>query len=803
MDLTSGIVWVVLIGVMALLVFAASRFSLRWLRWFACVTVFLLAAGVTRFGLMHPEPGSVSILDSFLSGVDRGIVALVHPFWPGRVPAPGVAGRWVLAVALFLGYRLLEGRALARQAPEIDLSAIGRDRPSGRSHSHSAGRPSRRNDGRRAVAERQAELAAELRFRLPAMEVRTPSILPGGARTNALASIAETSGISGAGILGAVVRFAGMIWPGPRLVRVRGWVESAPGTRITVLLENVKTGLPIATKTVAGQDFSEAVSMVAGYIAREIFPMDPTVPGWCYGMANGRDLGAMQLARLERFYAACDRAVCESRKAQIRILSSETGPIRTAGVVRYELAQLLVLDDQNLESLRLHALNRELHPRFYRGRYRFAMSLEMISHQDHYLPDNEAMLRKLAEILDSINRHGHADRTLQSHAEAMREVADKKAGISGSAGVARCSLVPPDLALKLLEIAKKDLRKVRSHLSLVHVMWDAFFRRDERMVWLPHRNYRHRRSFQDGVYAAELLVAARCRLREPGGKAVHWFKHARGCWHLRRAIRITWRITGYPALIVAVLKNPDRSWRDTEAANPKLDRLSRALVGWPPWRRKSTSWPAAYNTACLYAALADTARRDRAPDEVLQELERRVIVSLRTVIDNPRSELERAWDWISGDPDFRIMRDNPATFTVFGRFLAELKQQEYPDSDSGRCQVPHAHPAAIFDAAARRPAPPESPIFSPVPSPTPIGDGEHAWILPVPAQLRAAEPASSTALACATTSHRRQSQLAVAPYDVVRSPVCHHRAEHHDGERVRRAGPHSLSQLRVRPNLFS
>ena len=46
-----------------------------------------------------------------------------------------------------------------------------------------------------------------------------------------------------------------------------------------------------------------------------------TVPKWCYGMADGRDLGAMQLARLERFYAACPRDILESRKTQIRILS--------------------------------------------------------------------------------------------------------------------------------------------------------------------------------------------------------------------------------------------------------------------------------------------------------------------------------------------------------------------------------------------------------------------------------------------------------------------------------------------------
>ena len=113
MDRTSGIVWAILIVVVAVPVFVASRFSLRWLRWFTCVTAFFLAIAITHFGLTHPEYGSANLLDSFLSGVDQVTIALVRPFWPGRVPAPGVAGAWIIAVALFLGYRLLEGRALA------------------------------------------------------------------------------------------------------------------------------------------------------------------------------------------------------------------------------------------------------------------------------------------------------------------------------------------------------------------------------------------------------------------------------------------------------------------------------------------------------------------------------------------------------------------------------------------------------------------------------------------------------------------------------------------------------------------
>jgi hypothetical protein len=728
MDLTSGIAWAVLIGVVAALGFVGSWFSLRTLRLFTCLIAIVLTIAVTRFGITHPEYRPVNLVDSFLSGVDQVIIAVLHPFWPGKVPSPGIAGRWIIAVALILGYRQLEGLALRRQAPELDLSAIDRGRPTGH------GRPSRWqshwHDGGLTAGERHAELAAELRFRLPTMEVRSPSILPGGARTNGLASIAETSGVSGAGMVGAVFRFAGMFWPRPRLFRVRTWVESAAGTRITVLLEDVRTGSPITTKTVAGDSFNEAASMVAGYIAREIFAMDPTVPTWCHGTADGRDLGAMQLARLERFYAACPREVRESRKAQIGILSGETGTSRTAGIVRYELAQLLALDGQHLESLRLHALNRELYPRFYRGRYRLAMSLEMITNPEHYLPFDEATLRKLAGILEIISRCGHTDRTLQENAKNLKDAAGRDVA-EPSGGKELCMRVRQELALKLLEIAAKDLREVRTQLKLGHVLWDAFRHRDERAVWLPHRKRQHRKSFQDGVCAAELLVAIRRRLREPAGADPGWLQHARVRWHLRRAIRITCSIAGNPTFIYSALTDPQGQWWEREASKPGLDLLSRAWVRWPTWERSSPSWQAAYNTACLYAALAEAAWRRCAPEDIPEdirrELERQVIVSLRYVVDDPRSELERAWDWIFGDPDFRVMRDHREKFTVFGEFLDELERQEYPASMAGKCPVPHTNPAGNLAVAAIWSASAEPAIFSPVPSPVPVGDGERAY----------------------------------------------------------------------------
>jgi hypothetical protein len=726
MGLTSGIVWAVLVAVVVTLVLAAFRFSLRTLRASTALIAIAVAVAVTRFGLTHPEYRPADLVDSFLSGVDRVTIAVLYPFWRGKVPAPGVAGRWIIVVALVLGYRLLEGVVLRRQAPELDLSAVGRGSPAGHSPGSAGRSPWHRYDAGLAAAERHAELAAELRFRLPTMEVRSPSILPGGSRTSALASIAESSGVSGAGMVGAVVRFAGMIWPSPRLFRVRAWVESAAGTRITVLLENVKTGVPIATKTVAGDRFNEAASMVTGYIAREIFALDPTVPEWCYGMADGRDLGALQLARLQRFYAPCAREVREARRNEICILTSETGTDRTAGIVRYELAQLLALDDQHLESLRLHALNRELHPRFYRGRYRLAMSLEMIANPEHYLQRDADTQRKLTETLEIISRYTRTNGTLQKSATSLWRRPNPD-GAEVPAGKTACGRVPQDLAINLLEIAAQDLGEVRTQLKLRHVLWDALFRRDERAVWLPHRKRRHRRSFQDGVCAAELLVAIRHRLREPAGTDPGWLKHARACWYLRRAVRITWCIAGDPSFIYSALTYPHSTWWEKKAVKPWLDLRSLAWVRSPSRPRRSASWQAAYNTACLYAALADAAWRCRAPENVLQELEHRVIVSLRSVVDNPTSELERAWDWLFGDPDFRVMREHRDKFTAFGEFLDELELQEYPAAKLGKCPFPHPNPAASLSVAGKWPANAQSAIFSPVPRPDPVGDGEYAY----------------------------------------------------------------------------
>ena len=104
------------------------------------------------------------------------------------------------------------------QPPAVDMSALGRNRL-GRALAGPG------DDGPDLQREHD-QLIAELRFRLPAVEVRTPSVLPGATTANGLASVAENSDTAVSGLAGAVIRLAGMLWPNPRRYQVRIWVEA-------------------------------------------------------------------------------------------------------------------------------------------------------------------------------------------------------------------------------------------------------------------------------------------------------------------------------------------------------------------------------------------------------------------------------------------------------------------------------------------------------------------------------------------------------------------------------------------------
>ena len=646
--MTSWVAWAVLVVAAALLGFVGYHFSVRTLRIIAAGIGVALVVFITGYGLAHPAGAPADLASSFTRGADELSAALFRVLRLGhRVPAPGRVGWLVIVVALVIGYRMLEAWALHWQAPVLDTSKLGESPPGSKPDAGPDGPADQIGGG-----PHYAQLAAELRFRLAAMEVRAPSILPGGSRSNGLASIAEASGVTGSGLAGAIIRFFGMLWPSPRRFQLRLWVEATPaggGPRVTVDLEDPRTGGTIVTRTVAAGSPAEAASMVAGYVARQVFAADPGTPPWCVGTPDGRDLGAMLLARQERTDAETPADVERSRQRQIQILQKATEFKQCAGIVSYELAQLHDLGLDHLAALRLHAANREQYPRFYRGRYRLGMSLEMIANPGFTVTDVPETERMLDDVLGFLNRCG-VTRNVTRQPGDLEPVPGGDATWRLSAG----------LSMHLLAAAQQELATVRRQLTLRHVIWAALAHRDERPARRPFWRLRARQAFRDGVCVAELLIAVRQRLN-PGWSPAGGERAG----HLRPAMRIAAAIAGDPAPIRSVLGGR----REQRPPPPgRGSAAGRDRIRWLPGQRRTASWQAAYNTACLYAALA---QQDQAPDDL-------VVISLERAVNNRDSEMERPYDWISHDPDFLPLKLAPARFAAFSAFLGDQRRKSYP-----------------------------------------------------------------------------------------------------------------------------
>jgi hypothetical protein len=233
--------------------------------------------------------------------------------------------------------------------------------------------------------------------------------------------------------------------------------------------------------------------------------MDRSTPPWCFGAADGGDLSALLLSRQDRVRVMAPDDMNGSRSGQVDRLKKVALSGRCAGVVRYELAQLYSIQSEphedHLTALRLHAINREQFPRFYRGRYRLGMSLEMVADQGFRITCHKAAREELAEILNIL----HRCRLTEKKLSADKEIREAEGGGKGWE-------LTPAMRLELLKVAQQELRGVRRQLTIGRVLWAAFRHRDERAIWrIYYPGLRMRQSFHDGVCVAELLVAARRR----------------------------------------------------------------------------------------------------------------------------------------------------------------------------------------------------------------------------------------------------------------------------------------------------
>jgi hypothetical protein len=449
---------------------------------------------------------------------------------------------------------------------------------------------------------------------------------------------------------------------------------------VTVDLENSRTGGSVATKTLPARRLDEAACVVAGYVAQKIFSEDPTAPPWCYGISDGSDLAVLLSSWQDRIYSNSSADIRDARFRQMAILERGASSSVCAGVTRYELAHLRDLNNNRVEALRLHAINREQYPRFYRGRYRLGMSLEMIANPEITLADDGSK-ETLCECLSIL------DRCRVTNTSICRD--DIRPG----------EPLPRPLRMELLAAAQDELGAVRRQLTLWHLIWEAFVHRDERAIWKHYWRLTERQRFRDGVRVAELVVAVRQNLNEKEGRSraqpgssqgppdtrrdersgaeqKHQGGHVRkvsyssrrvmNIYNLARARWITAAITGDSATIKAVLKSKVEYQPDENTQPPRHTQRTR----WLPWQRSTPSWPAAYNTACLYAALAGKYDKDT--------MARRVVTSLTRAINDRNSEMGRPSDWIGADPDFSSVRSTHS----FKTFFDDLWQRDNPEVNS-------------------------------------------------------------------------------------------------------------------------
>jgi hypothetical protein len=311
-----------------------------------------------------------------------------------------------------------------------------------------------------------------------------------------------------------------------------------------------------------------------------------------------------------------------------------------AGVVRYELAQLDLLTGKHDEALLLHAANREQYPRFYRGRYRLAMSLEMLANPHSGLGAIDmATLKKALQILD--------------RCRVTNNVAGK---------VPDCGRgpVPAGLRHDLLAAAWQELQETQRYLTWRYIIWGSFRHRDERAILTPYLRLRHRQAFHDGVCVALLLVAVRQAQLE-GAEATEKLGHD------KMIARIVAAISGDSSDFTKVLPSFPAK---TMTPQPITTRMRTRR--WP-WQCRTPAWPAAYNLACAYSALAACADTETEVDP----LTTKVIGSLEFALCNPECEMERPSEWIGNDPDFSwLRREKNACFTAFH---LDQQNRDFPD----------------------------------------------------------------------------------------------------------------------------
>jgi hypothetical protein len=171
--------WSALFLLLAALGWTAYHFSRRTYRITVLVAVMLGLAALTEYGAagsLHPT----DFIDALNAGSKDVIETMLNPLVASAQPVlPGVVG-WGILLGLCAGVLVwFDTWSARREEPRVEVA---------KAPEAEADNPEL-ND-RRAVTE-------ELRFRLPAVFVRTPATMPGGLTLDNLASMVSESDVKG------------------------------------------------------------------------------------------------------------------------------------------------------------------------------------------------------------------------------------------------------------------------------------------------------------------------------------------------------------------------------------------------------------------------------------------------------------------------------------------------------------------------------------------------------------------------------------------------------------------------------
>jgi hypothetical protein len=617
--------WLVLLAVMAGLGSIAANFTRRTYRIVALVAVVICVAVVTLSGLGIDHGGNLA--SAFVARAD-----LIAGAWFGH---PHVQIGRVAAIALLV--------VLAGVLVWFDAWSVRREQP--RVNVPKAAKPKRADD----THGYQRELTEKLQFTLPAVDVRRPAVLPGSRTMDSIASVAVQSGVNDSGLAGALLQAVQAVQAQPRTYEVRVFAEPCEGgqqhggdkqRRIAIEVQEVQTGQSFPAEVVCGA--GDAAEKVAGVVARQVFRQDHATPAWAVGSLDGRDLSSYLIAQKMRPRDGTFEAWKECRRKRCRELEQAVASTTCSGLVGYELACLYDLEGRYLDSLLLQLRNRVYYPRFWRGRYRLAASMNMLAADPDGGAGRPARGRNAPHVLEDItnemylahlihDRHRSPIAALQS--DDTREIRNAQRVLARLAGQEF------DACLKQ--------RRIR------RLLWSAFWHRDDRSASLaalhdkPHWRYPRRRLWpirfnQDiAEYRRRLL---NYRIEVEKGKE---------------------------------RPDPDPEERDIKHSLTKAQAKAWDCIGLDkkPAKKPIEPWSAIYNAACLHAL-------PQPAGGLVDNAGGKAVDLLRLAVDHPDCALDRPSEWIGSDPDLRFLhkRDD------FKLFVRELRGKDFdsrssPDQD--------------------------------------------------------------------------------------------------------------------------